>query len=76
MSYDNQSGGGFQRRPFQMHDVSDLNITCVDCGTEIKELPFQPSKKEDGTFGKIYCRDCNKKRPRFNDRGGSFRRDR
>jgi len=58
----------FQNRPpRQMFDISDLNITCAECGTPIKELPFQPTKKEDGTYGKLYCRDCNRQRK------GSFR---
>jgi len=57
----------FQNRgPRQMNDVSALNLTCADCGIAITELPFQPSIKEDGTYGKIYCRECNRKRkPRF-----------
>jgi hypothetical protein len=57
----------FQNRgPRQMNDVSALNLTCTDCGTPITELPFQPSLKEDGTYGRIYCRECNRKRkPRF-----------
>ncbi|MDD5109838.1 MAG: hypothetical protein PHI63_01305 [Patescibacteria group bacterium] len=55
------------RPPRQMYDVSALNIKCAECGTDVKELPFQPSTKEDGTYGKIYCRDCNRKRR------GSFR---
>jgi len=49
-----------------MIDVSALNLTCTDCGTAITELPFQPTVKEDGTYGRIYCRECNRKRkPRF-----------
>jgi len=73
MYNDNQGGGGFQRKPFTMQDVSDLNLSCTECQVEIKELPFRPSKKEDGTYGKIYCKECNRKRPKYNDRGG-FRR--
>jgi len=46
----------------QMFDITDLNITCAECGKAIIELPFQPTKKEDGTFGNLYCFDCNKKR--------------
>jgi ribosomal protein S27E len=56
-----------QRPQRQMFDVTSLNITCAECGAEIKELPFQPTEKEDGTFGRIYCYDCNKKRRQ--DRG-------
>ncbi len=64
MDQDNQSQsrpqGGFQR---QMYDVSALNLTCANCGTAITELPFQPTQREDGTYGKLYCKECNAKRP-------------
>ncbi len=60
----------------QMHDISSLNITCAECGAEIKELPFEPTLKEDGTYGKIYCYECNKKRrmsrPRRDFGGGGY----
>ena len=37
-----------QNRPQrQMNDVSGLNLTCTECGTAIKELPFQPTQRED-----------------------------
>ncbi len=67
-----QDNGGRPQRA--MNDVSAMNITCAECGTKISELPFMPSVKEDGTYGKIYCFDCNKKRPRreFRPRGGNF----
>jgi len=51
----------------QMFDVSALNLTCAECNSAITELPFQPTEKEDGTFGKLYCYECNKKR--MKDRG-------
>ena len=51
----------------QMFDVSASNLTCAECGCAITELPFQPTEKEDGTFGRLYCYECNKKRMR--DRG-------
>ncbi|HDH07648.1 MAG TPA: hypothetical protein ENH35_00130 [Candidatus Moranbacteria bacterium] len=51
----------------QMFDISSMGITCEGCGTEIKELPFEPTKREDGTYGKLYCYECNKKR--MKDRG-------
>ena len=51
----------------QMFDISSMGITCEGCSAEIKELPFEPTKKEDGTYGKLYCYECNKKRMR--DRG-------
>lgn len=43
-------------------DVSSLNITCAECGKAITELPFEPTKRDDGTYGNLYCFDCNKKR--------------
>ena len=51
-----------QRPQRQMFDVTALNITCAECGAAITELPFQPTEKEDGTMGRIYCYECNKKR--------------
>jgi len=61
----------------QMFDVTSMNITCAECNTPITELPFQPTEKEDGTFGKLYCYECNKKRrrdrgPRRDFGGGGF----
>ena len=44
------SGGGFSRAPRQMYPV---NLTCASCGTQITELPFQPSGDKP-----VYCRDC------------------
>ena len=53
----------------QLNDVSALNLVCAECNTQIKELPFQPNQRQDGTYGRLYCYDCNKKRrPSF--RGG------
>ena len=64
MAYQNDNGGGGGQFPQrEMNDVSDLGITCVECNVKIDKLPFQPNKKEDGTFGKIYCAECNRKRP-------------
>jgi len=48
-------GGGFAPRP--MVDVSAMNLKCADCGTDVKELPFQPSPDRP-----VYCRDCNRNR--------------
>ncbi len=56
--------------PRQMHDVSALNLACSECNAPIKELPFEPTKREDGTYGRLYCYDCNKKR-RASFRGGN-----
>lgn len=50
------------RPPRPTFDVTSLNLTCAECSTPITTLPFQPTLKEDGTYGKLYCRDCNKKR--------------
>ncbi|MBI4239744.1 hypothetical protein HY620_02010 [Candidatus Uhrbacteria bacterium] len=63
-------GGGFA--PRQMFDVTSMNIKCAECGVDVTELPFQPTEKEDGSYGKIFCRDCNRKRrERFSGpRGG------
>jgi len=33
------------------------NWKCTDCGTEITELPFEPSSDRP-----VYCRDCWSKR--------------
>lgn len=66
-------GGGFNRPPRQMYDVSNMNIKCADCGIEIKELPFQPdpSKPTD----RIRCVECQRKFRAANPRrgfGGGF----
>jgi len=58
------------RQPRPMQDVSDLNLTCAECGVEIKELPFMPTKREDGTYGRLYCRECNRNRRGFRPGGG------
>lgn len=58
---------GFQ--PRQIHDVSSLNIKCANCGADVKELPFEPKLRDDNTYGKIYCQDCNRKRHRRFNRG-------
>jgi len=59
---------GFQNRPRpEPVDVSGLNITCSTCGQAITTLPFNPTVKEDGTYGKLFCQECN--RQRMKDRG-------
>jgi len=56
------------RPPLQ--DISAMNITCAECNAKIDKLPFTPTKKQDGTYGKLYCFECNKKRrPSFSPRG-------
>lgn len=71
----------YQNRPQrQLFDVTDLGLKCAECGVDIKELPFQPTKKDDDTYGRIYCQECNRKRRRsFGGPRGGFgggRRDR
>ena len=63
----------YQNRPQrQMFDVTDLNMKCTECGTDIKELPFQPTKRDDDTYGRIYCQECNRaRRKNFGGGGGS-----
>lgn len=75
MAYQDQNN----RPPRQMFDISDLGITCAECNNAIDQLPFQPTKKEDDTYGKLYCYECNKKRMRsrgprrdFGGRGDRF----
>ena len=51
-----------QRPARQIHDVTGLGITCANCGNAVTELPFQPTKRDDGTYGRIFCRDCNRAR--------------
>ena len=82
MAYQDYNNGG-QRPQRQMYDITALNITCTECGTPITQLPFEPTEKDDGTFGRLYCFDCNKKRmanrPRRDFGGGGYgggRRDR
>ena len=64
----------------QMHDVSALGLKCTECGTDITELPFEPTKRDDGTFGRLYCQQCNRaRRKSFGGGGRGFgggRRDR
>jgi len=59
--------GSFQDR---MKDVSGMGITCTECSTKIDKLPFEPTQRQDGTYGRLYCYDCNKKRkPAFKSGG-------
>jgi hypothetical protein len=69
--FKNDTGSQAQDRPqSQKFDVSALNLKCETCSVTITELPFQPTKKEDGSYGKLYCRECNAKRPRRRFGGG------
>ena len=45
------------RRNFPPREMVKGNWNCADCGTEITELPFEPSPDRP-----IYCRDCWSKR--------------
>ncbi len=47
-----------------MFDITAMGITCAECGATIDKLPFEPTKKEDGTYGRLYCYECNKQRMR------------
>lgn len=64
----------YQNRPQrQMFDVTDLGLKCAECSVDIKELPFQPTKKDDDTYGRIYCQECNRKRRKsFGGSQGGF----
>ena len=57
------------RGPRQMFDVTAMKLVCAECGAAVTQLPFEPTQKEDGTYGSIFCYECNKKRRR--DRGPS-----
>ena len=71
MSFDRSFGGGGGGGQRQVHDVSALGIVCANCGTAVTELPFMPTKRQDGTYGRIFCRECNRNRPPRG--GGGFR---
>lgn len=45
---------GEKRPPLKMHQGS---WKCSDCGTEITELPFEPSADRP-----VYCKECWSKR--------------
>jgi len=64
-----QGSQGEYQRPAPI-DVSSLGLTCTMCGAKIDTLPFQPTKREDGTYGRLYCKGCNAKRPRRPFSGG------
>lgn len=46
----NDDRGRGPRAPRQMYSV---NVSCAECGTQITELPFQPSGDKP-----VYCRNC------------------
>ena len=43
----------------KMVDVSNRELRCADCGTEIRELPFEPDADRP-----VSCMDCARKRRR------------
>ena len=45
--------GSFNRGPRAPRQMFSVNLTCADCGTQITELPFQPSGDKP-----VYCRAC------------------
>jgi len=51
----NKFGGD---RDFAPRKTYQGNWKCSDCGTEITELPFEPSSDNSRP---VYCRDCWKK---------------
>ncbi len=51
---DSGFGGGGNRAPRTMYDV---DVQCAQCGTQISQLPFQPSGDRP-----VYCMDCNRAR--------------
>jgi len=54
----------------KMYDVSHMGLRCAECGSEIRELPFEP--KDDRP---VYCKDCaRKRRPPRSGGGGGPRR--
>ena len=55
MAYSNFRDDNQAQRP--MFDVSAMGLKCAECGTDITQLPFQPSSDRP-----VYCRDCNRKR--------------
>jgi hypothetical protein len=68
MDYQNSN----DRPQRQMFDVSSKGIKCEECKKSITELPFEPTEKEEGGYGRLYCYDCNKKRMRDRGPRGNF----
>lgn len=46
-------GDSFGRGPRAPRQMYSVNVTCAQCGTQITELPFQPSGDKP-----VYCKDC------------------
>jgi CxxC-x17-CxxC domain-containing protein len=49
--------GGMGRGPRAPRQMYQVNLTCAQCGTQITELPFQPSGDKP-----VYCRNCMQSR--------------
>jgi CxxC-x17-CxxC domain-containing protein len=65
MAYNDEQGGGFQRKMYQG------NWKCAKCGTDITELPFEP---DPNRLDQLLCRECHKQNRPFRGGGGrSFR---
>lgn len=71
MAYSDDFSGGRPQR--QMYDVSAMGLKCASCGTDITQLPFQPSSDRP-----VYCQECNRQRRqnRTSFRGGGGGRSR
>lgn len=46
-------GGSFRGGPRAPRQMFQVDLTCAQCGTQITELPFQPSGDKP-----VYCRAC------------------
>jgi CxxC-x17-CxxC domain-containing protein len=46
-------GGGMSRGPRAPRQMYSVNLNCASCGTQITQLPFQPTGDKP-----VYCRDC------------------
>ena len=64
MAYNDEQGGGFQRKMYQG------NWKCAKCGTDITELPFEP---DPNRLDQLLCRECHKQNRPFRGGGRSFR---
>ncbi len=47
------AGMGMGRGPRAPRQMFQVDLTCAQCGTQITELPFQPSGDKP-----VYCRAC------------------
>ena len=61
MAFDDRGGYGGGDRPQRQTFQGDWK--CAECGTEIKELPFQP---DPSRIDQLRCRNCYRPKKRFN----------